>query len=662
MLDIIRGLSAYLLIAISFAVFSLNTHAKPSVDDYGALPEISAVAMSPSGKLIAIHKDNKKDTNVIGIYSLDKNKNIATTQLGELKIHNMYFISEEQIIIVGSELKKVVNYKRQHRISTAFSIDTHTGDIRQLLIPGKGVYARQAGLGNIIGLSPDGKYAYMPAIIDKSSLHQDLRRSVVKVPLEEFAEAQSIEIGTPESLEYYVNNEGKIIAEVRFDGKKELYQIMARQGKEAIEIYRFKGEKIPLIPVGLTPDYQSLVISQTINDHITYHTMSLADGKLSKRIFDRSDAEVEQVYRDINQVVHGVRYSGFFPSYQFFDTSINEHISEAMNNFPEQAVWLSDANPDWENMLFYVEGWSSQGQYHLSKKGQAIKSLLSSRSKIKPTDIHPMASYQYNARDGLKIPTLLTIPANKVNHMKNLPAVMLPHGGPASYDKVSFHWLAQALANEGYLVIQPQFRGSTGFGLDHLKAGDGEWGKKMQHDLTDGVNHLVKRGMIDPQRVCIVGGSYGGYAALAGGAFTPELYQCVVSINGVSDLPRFIKQEKRDHGRGHWVLDYWKTSIANTDNAKKVKRRMKEVSPARHAEKFKAPVLLLHGDQDKIVNIQQSVHMYKKLKRADKKVTLKKLKGEDHNLSTSQTRIDALNALVAFVNEHISISTLASKE
>src|SRR5690606_351827 len=132
-----------------------------------------------------------------------------------------------------------------------------------------------------------------------------------------------------------------------------------------------------------------------------------------------------------------------------------------------------------------------------------------------------------------KIPTLLTIPKEKITVLKNLPAVIYPHGGPESHDVIRFDYLAQALAAQGYLVIQPQYRGSSGFGRQHVLAGHGEWGKKMQDDLPDAIAALSDTGLIDPTRVCIVGASYGGYAALAGGAFTPELYKCVVSINGI---------------------------------------------------------------------------------------------------------------------------------
>jgi dipeptidyl aminopeptidase/acylaminoacyl peptidase len=210
--------------------------------------------------------------------------------------------------------------------------------------------------------------------------------------------------------------------------------------------------------------------------------------------------------------------------------------------------------------------------------------------------------------------------------------------------------MAQYFASRGYLVFQPNFRGSDGFGAAFTKAGYGGWGGIMQQDITDGLETLNNTGMIDPDRVCIVGGSYGGYAALAGGAFTPEIYKCIGAIAPVSDLPRMLIDEKRDHGKDHWVVSYWEEAIAQGDANRDF---LKERSPAYHAEQFQAPVLLIHGRDDLVVKINQSERMKKALERADKNVKLVRMKGEDHGLSSPGARLEALQALDAFIAEHI---------
>ena len=146
-----------------------------------------------------------------------------------------------------------------------------------------------------------------------------------------------------------------------------------------------------------------------------------------------------------------------------------------------------------------------------------------------------MREFDYEARDKYALSGYLTMPAGAAE--KNLPLVVMPHGGPEDRDRPASTGWSQFLASRGYAVLQPQFRGSTGLGDAHADAGRRQWGLRMQDDVTDGVKALITQGIVDPKRVCIVGWSYGGYAALAGAAFTPELYACAASIGGVSDLP-----------------------------------------------------------------------------------------------------------------------------
>lgn len=197
--------------------------------------------------------------------------------------------------------------------------------------------------------------------------------------------------------------------------------------------------------------------------------------------------------------------------------------------------------------------------------------------------------------------------------------------------------------------MQPNFRGSTGFGFALRDSGNGEWGQKMQNDVSDGVAALVAAGYVDPQRVCIMGAAYGGYSALAGGAFSPELYRCVISIAGVSDIPRMLDVEKSRYGRNHWVASYWEKIIGDS---KSEKEKLKAISPTNFADNFQAPVLLIHGRDDTVVPIRQSEEMYKALKKANKEVDFVTLKGEDHWLSNSETRLALLKEVDQFLGQH----------
>lgn len=262
-------------------------------------------------------------------------------------------------------------------------------------------------------------------------------------------------------------------------------------------------------------------------------------------------------------------------------------------------------------------------------------------------------SVEFKARDGLSIQTILTMPPDHDPQADEaLPAILLPHGGPAHYDRFDFNWIAQYFANRGYAVVQPNFRGSEGFGKAFEQAGDGEMGGKMQDDLTDAVGALSQAGLIDANRVCIIGGSYGGYAALAGVTFEPALYQCAVAIAPLSDLEFWLGDQKRVHGRNDWVLSYWERKILGDNPAA---RDLYALSPINFAEEVTAPVLLLHGDDDTVVPIHHSIGMQRALERAGKQVQLIRLKGEDHWLSVADTRMQTLREMDRFISENLPL-------
>ncbi len=177
----------------------------------------------------------------------------------------------------------------------------------------------------------------------------------------------------------------------------------------------------------------------------------------------------------------------------------------------------------------------------------------------------------------------------------------------------------------------------------------------MQFDIDDGVEFLVDSGLVDPEQVCIVGASYGGYAALAAGAFSPDLYRCVVSIAGVADLERMLKSDRRIYGRDHWVVRYWERQVGGQDFDWDA---LEAISPINSVQNYAAPVLLIHGKKDTVVPIEQSTEMLDALRRAKKDVTLIELESEDHWLSYQASRLDTLRAVAAFIEKHLQTPAL----
>jgi acetyl esterase/lipase len=334
--------------------------------------------------------------------------------------------------------------------------------------------------------------------------------------------------------------------------------------------------------------------------------------------------------------------------------------------FPDEAdarAWAAAARPfldrcprpiswsdDLGQIVIFTEGPGDPGVYHLVDLEKRTAAVVGDRyPTLTAGQVGEVRPIQYAAADGLSIAGYLTLPPGAVSP-SGLPLVVLAHGGPAARDAYGFDWWAQALASRGYAVLQANFRGSTGHGQPFMEAGYGEWGRKMQTDLSDGVRRLAAEGLIDPERVCIVGASYGGYAALAGVTVEQDIYRCAVSVAGVSDLRRMVSWEASQGARrDNRTVRYWNRFMGAERTGD---QGLDALSPARLADGADAPVLLLHGRDDTVVPIEQSRIMARALRGAGKPVEFIELDGEDHWLSRGDTRERMLTETVRFLEMH----------
>ncbi len=647
--------------AVLFAQLLVTTpaSAEPSLGDYGNLPSTAMMAVSPSGNAIAFRRTEDGVDRLV-VYSLQQKEVLRAVDISEILPNRMYFVSDHQLILVASELRKITGYRGEFAVSSAFVFDVKSGKIEQLLTPGDKIYRGQGGLGRIVGISADKQYLYMPALVQKEGTQNIPRLTLMKVEIESPNRPRIMKKGRSNTIDYFSSANGELLAIETYSEGSDKHRVLAKHDGDWVAIFE---DVVPIrrfIFDGVTPDQSALVMLETDQQtgRTSYSTMSLSDGSITRNLMSRDDADVESVLKDINRVAHGVIYSGFNPSYEFFDADVDQRMKEIQAIFPNQSVWLRDWSEDWKHWVVYVEGDIYAGIFYLFSEGEKTRQLASARPNIKSEDINTIISTTIEARDGFSIPTLLTVPNDRIDSLADLPAVMLPHGGPQSYDRIEFDWLAQAIASQGYLVIQPQFRGSDGFGAAHIAAGYGEWGRKMQDDLIDTLEYLVQEKIVDASRVCTVGWSYGGYAALAAAAFTPDLYQCVISINGVSDLPGMLAWERNRLGKDHWVVSYFENFMVEGEATKD---KLNEVSPVRFADQFTAPVLLIHGENDETVPFEQSNDMYKRLVSANKDVELIKQKDENHSMTTSENRLEALEVIVTFINEHIGDDAVADR-
>lgn len=358
----------------------------------------------------------------------------------------------------------------------------------------------------------------------------------------------------------------------------------------------------------------------------------LKDESIRRSIFDKR-----------NHRLVGYEIDADVPAYHFYDPYRQKVITAALKAFPNLSVHLIDWNDHFDRLLVMTEGVEDPQTWWIIdiKTGEATDIGIS--YPMAGRDVAPMRMIQYKAADGKNIAAVLTLPPGHA--AKNLPVIVFPHGGPAARDYPGFDWWAQALASRGYAILQPNFRGSTGYGTDFERAGHGEWGRKMQSDISEGLAQLVKDGIVDGKRACIMGASYGGYAALAGVTLQKGLYRCAVSVGGVSDVQKMALTDISESGSNATIRRGLKEEVGSG-------RDLRAVSPVRYAAAADAPILLIHGKDDVVVNYDQSNDMAAALRKAGKPVEFVTLQGEDHWLSKSATRLAMLQATVAFIEKY----------
>jgi dipeptidyl aminopeptidase/acylaminoacyl peptidase len=331
---------------------------------------------------------------------------------------------------------------------------------------------------------------------------------------------------------------------------------------------------------------------------------------------------------------------------KIFDAEAETIYADLQSRLPGYEIDLQSHNRDED--VFVVAAWSDRTQgvrYLYDAASKKLTKLAEIAPWLNEDDLAEMKPVTYRARDGLTIHGYLTLPRAGG---KNLPLIVNPHGGPWARNAWGYDPEVQFLANRGYAVLQMNFRGSTGYGRTFWEAGFKQWGKKMQDDVTDGVSHVIAQGIADPKRICIYGGSYGGYCALAGLAFTPDLYACGVDYVGISNLFTFLTT----------IPPYWRPELdmfyEMVGNPETDKELLAAASPVMHAGNIRVPLLIAQGAQDPRVNVDESDQMVAALEKHGIAVEYLVKENEGHGFANEENRFEFYEAMERFLKKHLS--------
>jgi dipeptidyl aminopeptidase/acylaminoacyl peptidase len=458
----------------------------------------------------------------------------------------------------------------------------------------------------------------------------------------------------------YENNEG--ITNFYFDLTGETRLAKRETESGGYEILRLDTEEITAV-FSVEPEEQVFVGQFHPNGKQVYIYTNKESNLLDLRLLSIENGEVKlidkdpenevdihrAIFSDINDELIATEYVGNKRRTYVKSQKMQPHWDALKAQFPTSEIYLRGSTRNESHWIVLVNSDRDPGSVYLYDSVTKTAELVYvSRPELPSEDLSPMFPITYEARDKLKIPAYLTIP--KGVEAKNLPLVAYIHGGPHSRDMWGYDGYTQFFANRGYAVLQPNFRGSNGYGKYFLNAGNRQFGTGyMQHDITDGVQYLIDQGIVDPEKVAIFGGSYGGYATLAGLTFTPDLYKAGISYVGPSNLETLIKSVPP-----YWkpALSGWHRRIGNPEIPEDLED-MKSRSPLFFADKITAALMVIQGANDPRVKKQESDQIVSKMHELGRPVTYVLAENEGHGFVQEDNRLATTAAIEKFLAEQL---------
>jgi dipeptidyl aminopeptidase/acylaminoacyl peptidase len=646
-----RLLLAGVLLAVSPSALAQNsrgagpatTAAKPieplPTATFARLPFIESAELSPDGRhlagLFAIKGEQR-----IGIIPIggDASQSMFVGVPDLTEVDWLQWVGDDNII-VGLRALLPVEADNWY-ISRLISINRTTGKPTRLLWDLKGQDA-----SSVVWIPTDGSTEILVAGQNSIYEGEDFWPAVYRVDVA--TGRKRTEVNARNSvLDWGADHLGRVRYGIGYRDSTTKSTLLYRgDGKSVfrtIDSASLRDEEDLSIPSVFVPGTDNgLVYADAPDGRTVIAENDLSTGKQLRIAYEVEAADIEGAIRSPD----GSRLIGFYTSddakpIQWIDPAMVAHQKELDAASPQSKVRIESYSRDLSKLLVRISTPDNPGLfYYYDAATGDLSKLASVNEAIGGKRLSRSRLVQYKARDGLEIEGVLTMPRGRAK--ENLPLIVMPHGGPWGHDTLSYDYWAQFLAERGYAVLQPNFRGSTGYGEKFLKAGQGQLGFAMQDDVTDGVRWAVAEKIADPKRVCIVGASYGGYAAMWGIAKDPDQYRCAVSINGVSNLRREVNDFG---GKVHSRLyrDQWQ----------KMTPDFAAVSPINAIDRIKTPLLLIHGKKDVTVDHVQSAKMYSAMTKAGKSVEFVSIPLADHYFTREADRTTLLTSIEAFLAKH----------
>ncbi|MFT3810261.1 MAG: prolyl oligopeptidase family serine peptidase [Micropepsaceae bacterium] len=645
------------LVAAFCAVVWISAAGAASPAENFVKPVTTEVSVSPSGAYIAVITAIGNDKKALAIAPFKDGQigKFSGTDLGDAIVMRAFFKTDDRLIVTilqrHMKVAGVRNREGQDMLvdRTLVVAINRDGSDMKVMMPDN-----EIGASVISGLRQDPDHVLLQAT--KASYHVNLYRANIHTGEVELVEEGSTRREGMTRKESYIFTTGWEVTPTGVPYIRQDYN----EGRNTTIVYGraiggswtkltefpniFEAREISF--EGMASERTAYLVYRANEDRRAIWEFDLVTGKPVRKVFSDPAGEIDGLVSNV--------YKGAAVGYAVTTAGKTKWVYQSKPFAAAQAV-LEENFPNYPNIT--IRGYSQDlGVYSVYADGPSVPPvyiLLDARTmsvsnpiavlSLDASGMGEVRTLTWPSSDGRIITGYLALPAGA---SRNVPLIVMPHGGPESQDDLSFDPWRQFLVSRGYAVFQPQFRGGDSFGAAHEKAGHGQWGKLVQDDVTTGVARLIADGIADPKRMCIFGWSYGGYMALAGATFSPDLYNCVVAGAPVADVDSMLAWEGERYGRDSQAFSYWLERMGDVETRK-------AASPARFAANVKAPLLLIHGDRDLNVPYEQSEIMEAAMVKAGKPVEFLKLPDERHT-PFGPAMIKTLNAIEAFLAKHIN--------
>lgn len=655
--SMLAGLSGLLVLAGVAQAADPTLRSAADAVAFGARPSVEDVSLSPDGTKVAYVAPRPGQGAAVYVASLggEQPRVVATVDGEPQRLLGCEWVGNDRLacqiygVMAGDEVTPV---------SRLVAFDADGRNVKQLS-KRDNVSQRYSSLygGGLLDLLPgeDGLVLmdrwFVPEVAVNTRLANEAEGyGVVRVDTRTLA-TKTVEAPVRYGSEFITDGQGNVrimgvqLPKAGYSGERIKYSYRAKNSSK----WKPLGDYDVLSEAGINPiavdrKLDAVYALKKLNGRQALYRIAL-DGSLRQDlVFAHPQVDVDGVARiGRSRRPVGARYTTDKRQVEYFDAELSRLAASLARSIPKLPLLrFADSSLDESKLLVWAGSDMDPGRYFVFDKAKRqLNEIMLARPDLEHATLAPMQAVTYKAADGVSVPAYLTLPPGGAK--AGLPAIVMPHGGPGSRDDWGFDWLTQYYAARGYAVLQPNFRGSSGYGdVWFQKNGFKSW-RVAIGDVVDAGRWLVAQGIADPKKLAVVGWSYGGYAALQSAVIAPGLYKAVVAIAPVTDL-NLLKEESRQ----------W-TSFALVNRFVGSGPHIREGSPAQNAARIHAPVLLFHGDMDRNVTIAQSRVMSDKLRGAGKKVELVVYRKRDHSLVDSEARADMLRKSDAFLRSSMGM-------